>query len=141
MLSYDEIKALRDGCEAVERGPWERWGSSVMAKGSNNTLVMCYPNIIADNEPGKDLAAHIARCDPQTIAELCTRVLEAEAKLETVYAVADERLARIKVLEEALRWYGEQTQLAKLIHSEGDSGRNALAKDGGDRARKALEGK
>jgi hypothetical protein len=47
--------------------------------------------------------------------------------------------ARVKVLEKALQWYGEQARLAKLIHSEGDSGRNALAKDGGKRARTALQ--
>lgn len=41
-------------------------------------------------------------------------------------------------LREALEWYGEQARLARLIHSEGDSGRHALASDGGRRARAAL---
>lgn len=45
---------------------------------------------------------------------------------------------RIKALEGALGWYAEQTSLCRLIHSEGDVGRNALANDGGDRARAAL---
>lgn len=45
---------------------------------------------------------------------------------------------RIKALEGALGWYAEQTSLCRLIHSEGDVGRNALANDGGDLARAAL---
>lgn len=45
---------------------------------------------------------------------------------------------RADVLEEALRWYGEQARLARLIHSEGDAGRHALAADGGKRALAAL---
>jgi hypothetical protein len=43
-----------------------------------------------------------------------------------------------KVMREALGWYGEQARLARLIHSEGDAGRNALAADGGNRARATL---
>lgn len=41
-------------------------------------------------------------------------------------------------IREALEWYGEQSRLARLIHSEGDAGRWALAEDGGKRARAAL---
>ena len=41
-------------------------------------------------------------------------------------------------LREALEWYGEQARLARLIHSEGDAGRHALAEDGGARARAAI---
>jgi hypothetical protein len=43
--------------------------------------------------------------------------------------------ADVKELKAALEWYGEQARLARLIHSEGDSGRHALADDGGKRAR------
>ena len=42
-------------------------------------------------------------------------------------------------LRAVLEWYGEQARLARLIHSEGDAGRNAIANDGGKRARAALE--
>lgn len=42
-------------------------------------------------------------------------------------------------LREELAWYGEQARLARLIHSEGDKGRWALADDGGKRARAALQ--
>lgn len=52
-----------------------------------------------------------------------------------------EQLARIAALEKALGWYGEQARLARLIHSEGDKGRYALAEDGGSRARATLEGR
>ena len=43
-----------------------------------------------------------------------------------------------EAMREALEWYGEQARLARLIHSEGDAGRHALAEDGGKRARAAL---
>ena len=46
--------------------------------------------------------------------------------------------AAIREKDEALRWYAEQARLCRLIHSEGDAGRHALAADGGKRARKAL---
>ena len=44
-------------------------------------------------------------------------------------------------LREALTWYSEQSRLARLIHSEGDDGRKALADDGGRLASAALENK
>jgi hypothetical protein len=46
---------------------------------------------------------------------------------------------RVKALETDLAWYGEQARLARLIHSGGDAGRQALAEDGGKRARATLE--
>lgn len=42
------------------------------------------------------------------------------------------------VLRDALAWYGEQARLCRLIHSEGDAGRQALDADGGTRAQVAL---
>lgn len=44
----------------------------------------------------------------------------------------------VREMLEALKWYAEQTRLCRLIHSEGDAGRNALADDGGKRAREAI---
>lgn len=44
----------------------------------------------------------------------------------------------IPALVKALKWYAEQSRLARLIHSEGDAGRHALADDGGKMAREAL---
>ena len=46
---------------------------------------------------------------------------------------------RVTKLETALAWYGEQSRLCRLIHSEGDPGRHALAADGGKRARDAFK--
>lgn len=42
------------------------------------------------------------------------------------------------LLRDALAWYGEQARLCRLIHSEGDAGRQALDADGGTRAQVAL---
>jgi hypothetical protein len=47
-------------------------------------------------------------------------------------------IAAVPKLVKALEWYGEQARLCRLIHSEGDAGRNALAADGGGIAREAL---
>jgi hypothetical protein len=48
--------------------------------------------------------------------------------------------AEIAELRKALEWYGEQARLCRIIHREGDAGRNALDADGGKRARAALGG-
>lgn len=45
----------------------------------------------------------------------------------------------VQLLATVLAWYGEQARLARLIHSEGDVGRNALANDGGRKAKDALK--
>jgi hypothetical protein len=47
-------------------------------------------------------------------------------------------IAAAPEMAEVLEWYAEQARLARLIHSEGDAGRHALADDGGKRARAAL---
>ena len=63
---------------------------------------------------------------------------------DLVAAVKAERRARWKAelalgeIREVVKWYAEQARLCRLIHSEGDAGRNALANDGGELARKAL---
>lgn len=54
-------------------------------------------------------------------------------------AALDKLIAEaVKPYVEALAWYGEQARLARLIHSEGDAGRNALQADGGKRANALL---
>jgi len=50
----------------------------------------------------------------------------------------DARDRDVAELVAALEWYGEQARLARLIHSEGDAGRQALASDGGKRARETI---
>jgi hypothetical protein len=87
-----------------------------------------------------------------------TRDLEASETFCEGYKASNERLIRelarhqaheyehrawgaevqIVVLREALEWYGEQARLARLVHSEGDTGRHNLADDGGKRARATL---
>jgi hypothetical protein len=52
--------------------------------------------------------------------------------------IQHEAAARIEALEAALAWYGEQARLSRLIHSGGDTGRHALANDGGKRAAQLL---
>jgi hypothetical protein len=56
----------------------------------------------------------------------------AAADLLLVQAV---EIARLK---EALKWYGENARLCRLLHSEGDPGRHALVNDGGKLANAAL---
>lgn len=58
--------------------------------------------------------------------------------LKSANAVVQEAADEIERLRGALEWYGEQARLARLIHSEGDIGRHALAADGGKRARAVL---
>lgn len=58
--------------------------------------------------------------------------------LTNLPAATRQHLESAEGMKEALEWYGEQSRLARLIHSGGDSGRNALATDGGERARAAL---
>jgi hypothetical protein len=63
-----------------------------------------------------------------------------EGWTETPLYRADQVAEVVERMEAALRWYGEQARLARLIHSEGDAGRHALQDDGGKRARAALKG-
>jgi hypothetical protein len=66
---------------------------------------------------------------------LMDEALAALAVQEATIAELRERNARF---EAALHWYGWNARLCRLIHSEGDVGRNALAADGGERARRLL---
>lgn len=56
-------------------------------------------------------------------------------EIRELLAAHDALIASHQDRGRALEWYGEQARLARLIHSEGDAGRNALADDGGKRAR------
>ena len=64
--------------------------------------------------------------------------------LNDCYPDAEQELANAMLMTaatellEALAWYGEQARLARLIHSEGDKGRQALAADGGEKASAAI---
>ena len=54
------------------------------------------------------------------------------------YVRADLSDALLREAMEVLDWYAENSRLARLIHSEGDKGRNAIAQDGGKQARATL---
>lgn len=69
-------------------------------------------------------------CDEDGCGEKAVEYVRADL----AQPVADE-VARLKA---ALEWYGEQSRLARITHSEGDAGRHALQADGGNRARAAL---
>jgi hypothetical protein len=81
-------------------------------------------------------------------AEL-TRLRERNAELEKELGLANRQIAAtgrawsadrtrleatVREMREALEWYGENARLCRLIHGEGDKGRNALSDDGGKRA-------
>lgn len=83
------------------------------------------------------------------ITRLRSRVSELEADWrETIRANAEEVLnltaelnalrSAVRELREVVEWYGENARLCRIIHSEGDKGRNALDADGGSRARAVL---
>jgi hypothetical protein len=84
-LTDDEIKALLQGCEGVTPGPWQLlgWGPmGLYGKGDLRDaeyIARFRADLIEDGN-----AAHIARCDPTTIAELCIRLLSAEAALTRI---------------------------------------------------------
>ena len=87
MLTDDEIKALLEGCPGVTQGPWQR--QYMPTKFTN--YVRSNAAFVADSI-GENLdAAHIARCDPGTIAELCTRLLAAEERVKELEQSLDER--------------------------------------------------
>lgn len=54
--------------------------------------------------------------------------------VERISAFASQR----NDLLETLKWYGENARLCRLIHREGDAGRNALSEDGGKRAQASI---
>ena len=61
--------------------------------------------------------------------------------LRTEYVLASTHTRAMEALREAekvIEWYGDQSRLARLIHSGGDPGRHAISEDGGKRAKAAL---
>jgi hypothetical protein len=86
-LTDDEIKALLEGTEGVTPGPW-----FTLTDRHAHHAAFAYSSTVRGGswESYEDFAlvayepdaVHIARCDPGTIAELCTRLLSAEAENE-----------------------------------------------------------
>lgn len=88
-------------------------------------------------------ALHAACSDVPSFNEALPKADQIAAISAATAPLAAELLAarkEIAGLREGLGWYAEQTRLCRLIHSEGDAGRNALAKDGGQRARNLIAG-
>lgn len=110
-------EARAEAAEALsERLKLEAQGHAMEARTANSTIAEIYQVVTGSTgEPGNWHGAAPVRAAFEALRE------------------------RVAVLEEALDWYGEQARLARLIHSEGDLGRWALAEDGGKRARNALK--
>jgi uncharacterized protein (DUF2342 family) len=86
---------------------------------------------VALGDAGPRIITPIGPATPATMADVMAALRHANEILKN-------RNELIAELEATLAWYGEQARLARLIHSEGDAGRQALAADGGERARAAL---
>jgi hypothetical protein len=85
-MTREEITAMLDGLDGVTPGPWIPWRSLVTRPDNDNTLAMCYPDVVEDDDPAGTLAKHLSRCDPATIRALCTlalRGLQADRLAET----------------------------------------------------------
>jgi hypothetical protein len=101
-------------------------------------LVACDVVALADTTSSREHARQMhpdyrsAACD--AVARRVDECIELRAKLAELERERDE-------LRDGLAWYGEQSRLARLIHSEGDAGRNAIANDGGRRAARLLAGR
>jgi hypothetical protein len=77
--------------------------------------------------------AEASRRENGTLIPLGEQLIEAADLIATMQA-------REAELVGALEWYGEQARLCRLIHREGDEGRNNLSADGGAKAARTLQG-
>jgi hypothetical protein len=100
-----------------------------------------HAEVVAERDEAREKIRGVSEAMLPFLLELASKGKTGILSTEAVpMLVADRDLlrARVEELEKALAWYGEQARLCRLIHSEGDAGRNALAADGGARARVAL---
>jgi hypothetical protein len=117
-LTDEAIAAIRDGCEGVTPGKWQALRSDP-AEGVNCHWIKAQPSpalrgfskeiayvggtYYADGPDVRD-AAHIARCDPDTIHALATEVLESRAEIERLVAeVADAQLSEAHANQSCIR--------------------------------------
>jgi len=92
-------------------------------------------NLLADLIAAiRDLEAQLVQSGDRA-AEL---MIQHMRRAEAAEAEVKKLTATVERMRGALEWYGEQSRLARLIHSEGDAGRYAIAADGGKRARAAI---
>ena len=144
-LTDEQIAALRDGTEGVTLGPWhwvnpdndEPWDGEAYANPASLRTVaefaerkdgtpyngMTLPRFVLEaeelHEGNAADAAHIARCDPDTIRALATEVLESRealaAKDREIERLTSARDAAIVALGEWARKAGAlETRVAKL---------------------------
>lgn len=115
-LTDEQIAAIRDGTEGVTPGPWQALRSDP-AEGVNCHWIKAQPSpalrgfskeiayvggtYYADGPDVRD-AAHIARCDPDTIRAFATEVLEIRAEI----AAKDARIAELERALDDFQSYG-----------------------------------
>ena len=133
--TIDEIRAALEKVQHSKwfMSPWHVEEDASAVRNSNDFSFIA-------NTSGDAFAAFIATVNPLAIRALLDHVAALKVGLKTLADEGVELRARVRELEGALGWYGEQARLARLIHSEGDKGRHALADDGGKRARAVLTG-
>lgn len=126
-LTDTQIKAIRDGCEGVTPGPWQTLRSDP-AEGVNCHWIKAQPSpalrgfskevayvggtYYADGPDVRD-AAHIARCDPDTIRAAMDEIAESRA----AHAAKDAEIERLT------RERGEADDFIRdLVHMQSSSG-------------------
>ncbi len=125
ITTTDEAEA-RDLWNRYDKN-WNCWLFAAMPRAAAPDLAQAALTAMAERD------ALQARHDDDR-QELNRMTAEMEERHERFVALQ----ARVKALEAGLAWYGEQSRLARLIHSEGDAGRHAIANDGGAKARALL---
>lgn len=151
--------------EAATPGPWHSAGGYLTVRdpdGRSFSSTIYHLDEMGQRRPTQPFqavpfaraadAAFIAAANPATVLALIAEIaalraerdhFESEFKRQcgATADVIDRATEAERKLAEAVgvvEWYGENARLARLIHSEGDAGRNALADDGGKRARTFL---
>ena len=146
-----ENKRLQEKCEhsAIARFNWRNKyltliGSIIAILGlddltARDDVVLAVEALKAQRDALlTDLSAATEVGDQATPADIVGVVKAMWEELRWLLKQADALKAQNAELLAALGWYGEHSRLARLITSEGDAGRNAIASDGGQKAREAI---
>lgn len=123
-MSLDErIAALTEAEAKMTPEEWETDGGAIIEESGNAE---------------EDIAETIGANRKNNAAGIVALRNYAVLVIAELRAERDRLAERCERMRETLEWCGEQSRLCLLIHSEGDSGRNALSADGGKRASAAL---
>lgn len=126
-----EIRAQMEALDGHTPGPWhDDLGETYRAKSADGM------NIATAN--WVTLLGRLPSAEVKKNIGLIAAAPDLHATIPTLCDALDAERAEVERLRAALAWYGEQSRLARIIHSEGDAGRHALQTDGGNRARAAL---